>query len=96
MTTLDKIRERKAEILALADKYGFENIRVFGSVARGDESENSDVDFLIDWDDHKEPFGRVYFMQEVEKMIGRKIDVAVAKNLHWVIKDDVLKSAKPL
>ena len=48
MTKLEVLRTKREEILSLAAKHGVKNVRVFGSVARGEEREDSDVDFLVD------------------------------------------------
>ena len=50
MLTLESLREHKDEILRLAEKHGARNVRVFGSVARGDAKESSDLDLLVEWE----------------------------------------------
>lgn len=50
MMTLDDLRKRRDDILALAKQHGASHVRVFGSVARGDATHQSDVDFLVRWD----------------------------------------------
>jgi uncharacterized protein len=69
------LQKHREEILALAARYGALNVRVFGSVARGEEQEDSDVDLLIDYDDHFDLMDLIGFSDDVEELIGIKVDV---------------------
>ena len=93
MITLETLREKAPEIRAIAEKYGAENIRVFGSVARGDQSEDSDVDFLVDWDNQRSAFDRLYLVEEMEECLKNKVDISVGRNIHWYIKERVMSEA---
>jgi predicted nucleotidyltransferase len=84
---------KKSEILAIAQKYGASNIRVFGSCARGDNSPNSDIDFLMDMEKGHSLFYRIQLIQELEDLLGTKIDIAKPETLHSRIRDQVLKEA---
>jgi uncharacterized protein len=95
MITLELLREKAPEIRAIAEKYGAENIRVFGSVARGEAREDSDVDLLVDWKG-KSLFDRIEMKFALESLLKANVDVIVAKLLHWTIKDSVFKEARPL
>jgi len=96
MTTLEKIRAQRNEILAIAHKYGATNLRVFGSVLHGDDREDSDIDILADWEDWKRGIDKVYIKNELELLTGKKVDFVIAKNLHWYIKDAVIQEAQPI
>jgi len=88
------LQEKREEILQIASKHGAFNVRVFGSVARGEETENSDIDFLIDYDLKKtSPWFPVGLIQDLEALLGRKVDIVPAKCLHYFIKDRVLAEA---
>jgi predicted nucleotidyltransferase len=88
------LEERREEILAIALKHGAFNVRVFGSVARGEETENSDIDFLIDYDLKKiSPWFPTGLIGDLEDLLGKKVDVVSAKGLHYFIKDRVLAEA---
>ncbi|MEB3340508.1 nucleotidyltransferase domain-containing protein [Okeania sp.] len=77
-------------MLALAAKHGSFNVRVFGSVARGEEAENSDIDFLIDYDLSKiSPWFPVGLIEDLEQLLNRKVDVVSTKSLHYFIKENV-------
>lgn len=87
---------KRAEILAIAAKHGAYNVRVFGSVARGEANSNSDVDFLVNVDSNRSSWFPVGLMLDLEDLLGRKVDVATDNSLHWYIRDRVLKEAVPL
>ena len=96
ISTLDLLKSRREEILALAEKHGVTEVRVFGSVARGEEEKDSDIDFLIDMEKDRSLFDLMGFQQDLEEIFKRKCDVVSKNGLHWVIRDDVLGEAKPL
>jgi hypothetical protein len=87
------LKEKREEILAIAAKHGAYNVRVFGSVARGEATDKSDVDFLVEIEQGRTLFDRIALMQELEDFLGRKVDVAKPENLHSYIRDRVLQEA---
>lgn len=93
---LETLRQTyKEQIIALAKNCHVGNIRVFGSVARGDAREDSDVDFLV----HIEPnagfsLGRLYW--QLEELLGCKVDIVPDSSIHWTIRERILKEAVPL
>jgi uncharacterized protein len=96
MITLEHLREKAPEIRAIAEKYGAENIRVFGSVARGDAREDSDVDLLVDWKVKDTGFDRLFLQEDLTEFLHTKVDIAVAKLLYPQIKDQILNDARAL
>lgn len=91
------LADKRDEILALAAKHGAYNVRVFGSVARGEATAESDVDFLIDYDLKKiTPWFPAGLMLDLEKLLDRKVDVVPTDSVHYFIKDRVLQEAVPL
>ncbi|MFQ4134712.1 nucleotidyltransferase family protein [Nodosilinea sp. PGN35] len=91
--SLESLQANRAKILALAEKYGASNVRVFGSVARGEAQEDSDVDFLIDLEPGRSLLDHIGFKQELEDLLGRSVDVAESITLHDLIRDRVLRDA---
>jgi uncharacterized protein len=85
-----------AELRKLGERYGIRNIRVFGSFARGDAREDSDLDLLVDYVPGQSGFAFVRFCEEAEKLLGRDVDVATAGSLHPMIRESVLSEAVPL
>jgi hypothetical protein len=89
--------EKKEEIIKIADSHGAFNIRIFGSVARGEAQENSDIDFLVDYSLDKIsswfPTGLIF---DLEELLQYKIDVATEGALKERIKKQVLEEAVKL
>ncbi|MEA5511912.1 nucleotidyltransferase family protein [Crocosphaera sp. UHCC 0190] len=85
MKLKERLQEKREAILALAAKHGAFNVRVFGSVARGEETENSDIDFLIDYDLSKtSPWFPGGLLVDLEDLLGCKVDVVTEKSLHFL------------
>ena len=94
MSLKNLIQENREKILEITANHGAFNVRLFGSVARGEDTADSDIDFLIDYDLEKIsswfPVGLVY---DLEDLLGRKVDVVSTKSLHEFIKDRILAEA---
>lgn len=87
----------RLQILAIAAKHGAYNVRVFGSVARNEAREDSDIDFLVDYDPaRRSPWFPMGLIDDLEALLERKIDVATPAMLKERIKQQVLKEAIPL
>lgn len=88
------LQEKREEIMAIALKHGAYNVRVFGSVARGEADEKSDIDFLIDYDIKKiTPWFPVGLIHDLQDFLGEKVDVVTANGLKERIKDRVFREA---
>ena len=90
------LEERKPEILQIAAKYGAESIRVFGSVARGEDTEKSDVDLLVNFDPPVSLLAHIGLMLDLEDLLGRKVQVVTEPALHPFLRERVLREAVPL
>lgn len=97
MTLRQAIPEPLArEIRHLGLRHGISSIRVFGSFARGDGREDSDIDLLVDYVPGPSGFAFVRFCREVAQLLGRRVDAATERSLHPLIRDRVLAEAVPL
>ncbi len=97
MPLLDELRQNRKKILELAKESGLTDVRVFGSVARGEEREDSDIDILVNRIDELHLGLKTFTLPAaLEEMFHRKIDFVFEKGLNRIIKDDVLKEAKPI
>ena len=94
---IDQIRANKSAIDQLGVKYGARRIRVFGSVARGAERPDSDVDFLVDFDRGYDLFAqRLPLARHLESLLGRLVEVIPEHELNRHIRDRVLSEAVDL
>jgi predicted nucleotidyltransferase len=88
--------ELAARVRALGARYGVRNIRVFGSVARGEARQSSDVDLLVEYVPGQGGFAFVQFCDEVEELLGRRVDVVTERSLPPRIRERVLQQALPI
>lgn len=96
MVTLNTLRqEKRAEILRLAEAHGARNVRVFGSVVRAGNREDSDVDLLVEFDTGKTLFDLIGLKLDLESLLGVTVDVVTPNSLRY-IRDRVLAEALPL
>jgi len=94
MSLQDLLKEKRQEILDLADQHGAFNVRVFGSVVRGEDTPDSDIDFLIDYDlERISSWFPAGLKLDLEDLLGCEVDVVTEKGLHWYIKSRVLQEA---
>ena len=93
--TLNTLRARRDEILRIAAAAGAHNVRVFGSVVRGDATPESDIDFLVDLDPGRTLFDLSGLILDLEDALGRKVDVIEIQQPSRV-GDKILRQAIPL
>ncbi len=93
---LIEMRDRRQAILALADSHGARQIRVCGSVARGQEGPRSDIDLLVRFDPGRTLLDLVGLSQDLEDLLGRPVDVADDRALHPELASRLLKEAVSL
>jgi len=96
MAGRELLQQKRAEILRIAATHGVLSIRVFGSVARGDDDGTSDVDFLIEMEDGRSLLDLGRLLQDLQDLLGRKVDLAEPEGLHWYIRDRILREAVAL
>jgi predicted nucleotidyltransferase len=87
---------RRDHILRAATKHGARNVRVFGSVARGEAGPASDVDFLVKMDQGRSLLDLSALVVDLRDLLGRKVDVVSEDGLYWLLRRRILKEAKPL
>ncbi|HYW47618.1 MAG TPA: nucleotidyltransferase family protein [Bryobacteraceae bacterium] len=96
MVTLETLRgEKRAEILRVAEAHGARNIRVFGSVVRGDNRDDSDVDLLVEFEEGKTLFDLIGLKSDLQLLLGATVDVVTPNSLRY-IRDRVLAEALPI
>lgn len=90
------LKTRRNQILEIAQKHGARNLRVFGSVARGEGNEQSDLDFLVEVGPVHSAWFPAGLIADLEDLLGVPVDVVTEDGLHWYIKERVLEEAQPL
>jgi predicted nucleotidyltransferase len=90
------VRHKRNEILRIAERHGAYNVRVFGSVARGEAGPDSDVDLLIDAGEKVSPWFPGGLVLDLEELLGRRVDVVEEVALRPELRPYVLREAKPL
>jgi uncharacterized protein len=90
------LRHRRQEVLRIASRHGASNVRVFGSVARGEAGPESDVDFLVDLERGRSLLDHAALKVELEQLLERPVDVATERGLKARIREHILQEAIPL
>lgn len=91
------LKDKREDILAITEQHGAFNVRVFGSVVQGLETENSDIDLLVDYDLKKiSPWFPGGLLMDLQDLLGCKVDIVTEQGLSPLIKDRVLAEAKVL
>jgi len=90
------LEEKREEILRIAARHGASNVRVFGSVARGQAGPDSDVDFLVDLEPGRSLFDLGGLLVDLQDLLGRNVDVITERGLRQRIRDRVVKEAMAL
>ena len=90
------IESNRSKILALAERHGVRNVRVFGSMVRGDADDASDVDLLVSLPPDKTGLALGGLLMDVQDLLQRQVEVVTERGLHPELRERVLKEAQPL
>ena len=90
------LRGKREQILAIAAQYGAYNVRIFGSVARGEDTEHSDLDLLIDMDADRPLSDLGLFAEDVHDALQCEVDAVTSTSLHRLLSKRILRDAVPL
>lgn len=96
MTLLDDIRAKREVIMTLATRYRISQVRVFGSVARGQEDAASDIDLLVSFVPGASAFDLLDFTAAIGAILPRQVDVISDRGIHWYLRDRILSEAQAL
>ena len=91
-----QLQEKREQILTIAEKHGAFNVRIFGSVARGEARPDSDIDFLVELEPGRSLFDLGGLLYEIRSLLGVEVDVVTEKGLRTRIRERVLRDAVPL
>jgi len=96
MSLDELLQEKREDILRIAIKRGASNVRIFGSIARGEADAESDIDLLVDLEPGRSLFDLGGLLMDLQDLLGHKVDVVTEKGLRERIREHVLKEAVPL
>ena len=96
MTPSELLHEKREDILRIASRRGAYNVRVFGSVARGEADAKSDIDLLVDLEPGRSLFDLGVLLMDLQNLLGHEVDVVTERGLRERIRERVLKEAIPL
>jgi predicted nucleotidyltransferase len=87
---------KRDQILAIAARYGASNVRVFGSVARGEDTDKSDLDLLVDMDEERPLSDLGEFVADVQEALNCRVQAVTSDSLHRLLRSRILAEARPL
>lgn len=96
MLTREDIRSRREAILEIASRYGAHDVRIFGSVARGDATEGSDLDLIVRFDPDRSLLDHGGLVMDLRELLGIKVDVIDEEAMRERFRNHVLKEVIPL
>ncbi|MGE0822939.1 MAG: nucleotidyltransferase family protein [Candidatus Binatia bacterium] len=96
MTSLELLQHRKADIQRIAAKHGAYNVRIFGSVVRGEAGPESDIDLLIEKGPRTSSWFPAGLVLDLEELLGRRVEIVTEKALNPYLREQVLREAVPL
>jgi len=96
LTLAESLDARRDDIVRIAREHGAQNVRLFGSAVSGQETPTSDVDLLVEFEPGRSLLDVVAISQDLEDLLGRKVDVVNERSLHWYLRDRILTQARPL
>ena len=96
MSVEESVKIKREEIRRIAARHGASNIRLFGSVSRGESKPESDIDFLIDVTAETSAWFPVGLIQDLEKLLGRRVEVVTERALNHDLRERVLREAVPI
>lgn len=94
--SIDDLTRLRGQILALAARHGARNVRVFGSVARGEADAASDIDFLVDFEPGRSLLDLAALLVDLEDLLGHRVEVVTEPGLKARIRQRVLAEAVPV
>lgn len=86
----EPLLKNRDEILRIAARHGAFNVRIFGSQARGETKQDSDLDLLVEVGPDRSPWFPAGMIADLEELLGYEVDVVTSNSLHWFVRDQIL------
>jgi predicted nucleotidyltransferase len=96
MSLRDELHRRRNDVMVIGARHGISGIRVFGSVARGEERPDSDIDLLVDLDDGRGFDDYLAFAEEIKRLFSRRVELVTNRSLSPYFRPFIEKEAQPL
>ena len=96
MRPSEALKHYRSEVLALASQHRVRSLRVFGSVARGDDKDDSDLDLIAEFEDDATLFNSFALQDALEALLHHRVELATKQGLHPMIREQVLREARAL
>jgi len=96
MNLRDMLESKRNDILRIAERHGASDVCIFGSVARGEADDRSDIDLLVELDPGRSLLDHAALVVELEDLLGRRVDVVTVRGLKERVRHRVLEEAVPL
>ncbi|XCN72425.1 MAG: nucleotidyltransferase family protein [Candidatus Electrothrix aestuarii] len=93
MKELERIQRQKKNIFAIARQHGIVRLRIFGSVIRGEETPQSDIDLLVELEPGRSMLDLGGALIRLQELLGRKVDIVTERGLHWYLKEKIMQEA---
>jgi predicted nucleotidyltransferase len=90
------LKEKREAVMDLAAKHGARDVRVFGSVGRGESNVGSDIDLLVKMEEDRSLLDLSALTLDLQELLGLKVDVVSEDGLYWLLRRRILKEARPL
>lgn len=96
MTTLERLNSKRTELMRVAAAHKARSLCVFGSVARGEDKPDSDIDFLVEFEADASLLDLIGLQQDIEALLGRRADVVTPNGVSPFLRERILREARPL
>ena len=96
MTVEQTLSGKREEILRIAAEPGARNVRLFGSAVRGEATDGSDLDFLVEMEPGRSLMDIVALRNDLIDLLGREVDVVTESGLYWLLRRKILREARSL
>ena len=90
---IEELKEKRDQILTIAERHGAQRVQVFGSSARGESGRESDVDFLIELEPGRTLLDIIAMKQDLEDLLQRKVDVVTEGAVSPYLRDEIVSQA---